>query len=107
LLDQNATSGRLLDENAISSAIEESLATMPGGEGAPKFLNTATEPSAMITDRFEDHNDPDEATRMANIDGLAKIERANRAVPPSREERTRAVDIRNDPSMSDVDWDID
>jgi hypothetical protein len=60
----------------------------------------------MITDRFEDHNDPDEATRMANIDGIASMERANRGNVP-REERTRAVDIRNDASMSDIDWDID
>ena len=57
----------------------------------------------MVTDRFSE----DEATRMANVDGIASLERANRNQKPSREESTRAVDIRNDPSMSDVDWDID
>ena len=107
LLDEKALSGSpLLDENAISSAIEESLASMPGDTGgrggAPKFLPATTEPS--IVNHFDGE---DEATRMANIDGIASMERANRGTAPSREERTRAVDIRNDPSMSDVDWDID
>jgi hypothetical protein len=26
---------------------------------------------------------------------------------PGNEERTRAVNIRNDPSISDIDWDLD
>jgi hypothetical protein len=26
---------------------------------------------------------------------------------PSNDERTRAVNIRNDPSISDIDWDLD
>jgi hypothetical protein len=92
---------RLLD----AVAIEEQLNTMPEHSLSPKFLNTTTEPQAML-EGFESA-DPDEATRMANLDGIASMERANRGHPPVREERTRAVDIRNDPSMSDVDWDID
>jgi hypothetical protein len=73
----------------------------------------------------------DDATRMANVGSLAAMGRnkapsrvpeparpagpksASRAAakPPStskpNDERTRAVDIRNDASISDVDWDLD
>jgi hypothetical protein len=44
----------------------------------------------------------DEATRMANVDGSPRQPRT-----AAHDERTRAVDIRNDPSISDIDWDID
>lgn len=68
----------------------EDNATRADPDYNPKFLDAATEHAPMHLD--------DEATRMAHIDRL----------PPSRhEERTRAVDIRNDPSISDIDWDID
>jgi len=69
------------------------------GEHAPKFLPSTTEASAPPS--FDE-----EATRMANVDSIGK----RRAPPPSsskNDERTRAVDIRNDPSISDIDWDID
>ena len=78
----------------------------------------------------------DEATRMANIDGIAAAERARKQQlpPPSKQppapskqgpapsrkppppgtaqqppadERTRAVNIRGDKSISDIDWDLD
>jgi hypothetical protein len=49
--------------------------------------------------------DDNEATSLADLDGSLK--QASGAKPPRRDEQTRAVDIRNDPSMSDVDWDID
>ena len=72
----------------------------------------------------------DDATRMANVGSLPGVGRkpspsrapeparagpksASRAAakPPSpskpNDERTRAVDIRNDASISDVDWDLD
>jgi len=72
----------------------------------------------------------EDATRMANIDSLAAMaprkpasgpkpitttpKPTKRAPPPpsvssgGNDERTRAVDIRNDPrAMSDIDWDID
>lgn len=52
---------------------------------------------------IEDH---DEATRMSSLDGIAAMERA-RNQPMAAEERTRAVDIRNDKSISDIDWDLD
>jgi hypothetical protein len=69
------------------------------GEQAPKFLAAKTEMAPPPS--FDD-----EATRMANIDAGGR----RRLPPPSspkHEERTRAVDIRNDPSISDIDWDID
>ncbi|HET7504791.1 MAG TPA: NAD(P)-binding domain-containing protein [Kofleriaceae bacterium] len=52
---------------------------------------------------FEDN--ADEATRLASLEGIAAMERARHG--PSNEERTRAVNIRNDPSISDIDWDLD
>jgi hypothetical protein len=87
---------RLLDAESMSTVNHEPVSA--------KFIGAATEPEAVLTDPF---GNEDEATRMANIDGIAALERANRTQKPSREESTRAVDIRNDPSMSDVDWDID
>jgi hypothetical protein len=51
----------------------------------------------------------DEATRMANVEGIAAMERARKgaAQQPPQEERTRAVNIRSDKSISDIDWDLD
>ena len=52
-----------------------------------------------------------EQTRMASIDSIArKHPPPPRSSPRQQDERTRAVDIRNDPNMpnmNDVDWDID
>ena len=57
---------------------------------------------------------PDEdATRMSNVSSFAGLppRRTAKAQPPAKgavpDERTRAVDIRNDSSISDVDWDLD
>ncbi len=88
---------RLLDDGVIDDA----LSVMP----ADKFIGAVTEPQAPqgphgMFGGFDDN----EATRLSNSDGSGG---PPRAVPPPRDERTRAVDIRNDPSMSDVDWDID
>jgi thioredoxin reductase (NADPH) len=63
-------------------------------EYPPKFLDAKTEHSPSPFD--------EEATRMANVDGSPRQPRT-----PAHDERTRAVDIRNDPSISDIDWDID
>jgi thioredoxin reductase (NADPH) len=70
----------------------------------PRFLSPAptTDPDLNL----EDHRDPDEATRLASFEGIAAMERA-RHHGPSNEDRTRAVNIRNDPSISDIDWDLD
>jgi len=70
-------------------------------DGAPKFLPAKTELSAVPPDQFDD--DPDEATRMANLGRISRERRGN----PGRDERTRAVDIRSDQSISDIDWDLD
>ncbi|HUJ63534.1 MAG TPA: hypothetical protein VLX92_33775, partial [Kofleriaceae bacterium] len=77
-----------------AAAAGRAIPVPENGEYPPRFLAANTEPSASI---FE--NNEDEATRMAHIDSARK--------PQSTEERTRAVDIRNDPSISDIDWDID
>jgi hypothetical protein len=58
---------------------------------------------------FDEPHD-DEATRMANVDGILPPRR--QASPPRRgakhdPESTRAVDVRNDPGINDIDWDID
>ncbi|MEO8552999.1 MAG: FAD-dependent oxidoreductase, partial [Kofleriaceae bacterium] len=82
---------KLLDGDAVDQA----LSTMAGD----KFIAAKTEQQSMLFD------ETDEATSLANLDG--SLAQASGAKPPSRDERTRAVDIRNDPSMSDVDWDID
>jgi len=81
---------RLLDDHAVDAA----LSAVTG----EKFIPSTTEPQAMLFDH------DDEATRLSNVDGSLPGQRQN---APTRDERTRAVDIRNDPSMSDVDWDID
>lgn len=48
----------------------------------------------------------DEATSIASLDGIAAMERARHQGIPN-EDRTRAVNIRNEPSISDIDWDLD
>jgi hypothetical protein len=72
------------------------------------FAGRLRAPSAVARNLggFEDHQDPDEATRLASLDSMAAMERA-RAHGQTTDERTRAVNIRNDPSISDIDWDLD
>jgi len=71
---------------------------------APKFpTNTpTTEPSPFGN---LDTSEIDEATSIASLDGIAAMERARHQ--GNNDERTRAVNIRNDPSISDIDWDLD
>ncbi|HEY3804135.1 MAG TPA: NAD(P)-binding domain-containing protein [Kofleriaceae bacterium] len=84
---------RLFDDGAI----DDGLRTLVGD--APKFLNSATIPDPR---EYPPDDSDGDATRLSNL---------NLGRPPNRnsngDERTRAVDIRNDRSMSDVDWDID
>ncbi|TMQ11611.1 MAG: 4Fe-4S dicluster domain-containing protein [Deltaproteobacteria bacterium] len=79
--------------------------TRPAEDFQARFLPVApsTEPGVGS---FEDHRDLDESTRLASLDSIAAMERA-RNHGPSHDERTRAVNIRNDPSISDIDWDLD
>jgi thioredoxin reductase (NADPH) len=53
---------------------------------------------------FEDHREEGESTRLASVEGLAAAERARKG---AGDERGRAVNIRNDPSIADIDWDLD
>jgi thioredoxin reductase (NADPH) len=91
-------------DHGIDRGIDEM--TRPADDFPPRFLATAptTEPGADAL--FEDHRDADEATRLSRIEGSAARDRA-RHHGPSHDERTRAVNIRDDPSISDIDWDID
>lgn len=114
---RSAPNNNLFDEPTRLGGIDEGLlestkreqALPPADEYPPKFLNTATDISEPVFSGGFD----DEATRMANVDGPAKPAKpakpARRVPPPPKgnDERTRAVDIRNDGSINDVDWDID
>lgn len=115
---RSAPNNNLFDEPTRLGGIDEGLlestkreqALPPADEYPPKFLNPATEISEPV---FGSGGFDDEATRMANVDGPArpvKPAKPVRRVPPppkGNDERTRAVDIRNDGSINDVDWDID
>jgi thioredoxin reductase/ferredoxin len=76
----------------------DDLATRPG-EDVPLFTSAPRHlPPELHTE---------EATKLQSVEGIASMERANRGQPQADPERTRAVDIRNDKSISDVDWDLD
>ena len=79
--------------------------TRPSDDFPPRFVapSPTTDPSF---DSAEEHRDPEEATRLASLEGIAAMERARNHGSPN-DERTRAVNIRNDPSISDIDWDLD
>lgn len=65
------------------------------------------EPTRMAPPSHPVVDDPrDERTRMASLEAIAAMENTHRPTQPG-DERTRAVNIRNDPSISDVDWDLD
>jgi thioredoxin reductase/ferredoxin len=85
----------------------------PGGyggpHGAPETLPRDRFPANLPTTDpggFGVDNNFDEATSISSFDGLAAMERA-RHQGGSNEDRTRAVNIRSDPSISDIDWDLD
>jgi thioredoxin reductase (NADPH) len=78
--------------------------TRQSNDYPPTYLSPGQ--SAEPSFGFEDHQDPEEATRLSSLEGIAAMERV-RGHGPSNDERTRAVNIRNDPSISDIDWDLD
>ncbi len=108
------------------AGILEALRQLPGGGGADRGPAPAPPPKAAFGEEptrmanidaraldeagaamLEDNSD--EATRLSNFDAIAAMEQRPRqpAAHPASEERTRAVNIRNDPSISDIDWDLD
>jgi hypothetical protein len=91
---------RLAPVDPLFSDTHDDPMTRPGADGMP------TPPiGSMPLTGFED-NGHDEATKLASLEGIAAMERANRG-QHTDPERTRAVDIRNDQSISDIDWDLD
>ncbi|HET9621221.1 MAG TPA: NAD(P)-binding domain-containing protein [Kofleriaceae bacterium] len=65
-----------------------------------KFLAQAPATDPNFSGPFDDHRETDESTRLSSFEGMAARHNGN-------DERTRAVNIRNDPSISDIDWDLD
>jgi thioredoxin reductase/ferredoxin len=97
-----------VDMHLLEQSRKDASAPRPDSEFPPKFLPANTE---IAPPSFED-----EATRLAGEPGtrLPPEPAPRRAPPPPRggggkltEERTRAVDIRQDGSINDIDWDID
>ncbi|HEY0479578.1 MAG TPA: NAD(P)-binding domain-containing protein [Kofleriaceae bacterium] len=88
-------------EQEIDHELDE--LTRPADDFPPRFLQASPSTEPGLTS-FDDHRD--ESTRLASLDGMAAMERARNHGPPL-DERTRAVNIRNDPSISDIDWDLD
>ncbi len=92
---------RIADVDARLFDEDEGM-TRPGD--APRFLQASTEP--QLAPEHLDEGPDEEATRMANVSNISRAPR--RAPPPPRgEERTRAVDIRDERKINDIDWDID
>ncbi|HEU0035462.1 MAG TPA: NAD(P)-binding domain-containing protein [Kofleriaceae bacterium] len=95
-----------IDPRAYDETGQEEI-TGPGGGNLmtpPPIAPPRPPPPAQnLFSDVEDHGD--EATRLASLDSLAAMERARNH--GGNDERTRAVNIRNDPSISDVDWDLD
>jgi hypothetical protein len=81
----------------------------PADDLASRLRAPAQVPSAEPNAETLDEHEFDEATRRASVDRLAALRRRG----PAPEERTRAVNIRSDrpdrsdPSISDIDWDLD
>jgi hypothetical protein len=75
--------------------------------GAPRFLSPApsTDPMAPGGLGYDDVPEFDEATKLARLDGSTSDRGRHHGLP--NDERTRSVNIRNDPSISDIDWDLD
>ncbi len=93
-----------IDPRAYDETGVEERTDRAGATPSHKFPATApaTDPQFL---HLEDN--ADEATRLASLDSLAAMDRLRNAPANNSDERTRAVNIRNDPSISDIDWDLD
>jgi thioredoxin reductase/ferredoxin len=75
----------------------------------PDSIGLRSVDTGELTPPVFDH-DGDEATSVASVDAMKAMARRGRKAPPQpagNDENTRAVNIRNDASISDVDWDLD
>lgn len=125
LFDEPTRMGNIDEHLLDQTRPEEALQT---DRDNPRFIDAATEMSG------NPFSGDDEKTRMASVESITRS-KSSRAAPakappagkaPSAarprprlpppgtakpDERTRAVDIRgdgiNDPSINDIDWDID
>ena len=92
-----------MDAHLLEQARSGEIAVPTIEEYPPKFLPANTELAPM---HFDEPPLDEDATRMSDVDSIAR-----RHPPPPRgggnDERTRAVDIRHDPGINDIDWDID
>lgn len=70
-----------------------------------KPILTTPTPTPRPMGEFDDNSE--EATRLSSLEGISAMERARQHGVVGADERTRAVNIRNDPSISDIDWDLD
>ncbi|MBA2540376.1 MAG: NAD(P)-binding domain-containing protein [Deltaproteobacteria bacterium] len=106
---------RAYDETGVEERTDRGSQVRKFPQAQPK---TDPSPSRFGGGELEDNGD--EATRLASLDSLAAMDRVRNSPnaphkaphPPSpsansSDERTRAVNIRNDPSISDIDWDLD
>lgn len=91
-----------MDAHLLEQARSGEISVPSVDEYPPKFLPANTELAPM---HFDEPLDED-ATRMSNIDPVGARRQPARG-GGSNDERTRAVDIRNDPGINDIDWDID
>jgi hypothetical protein len=110
LFDQPTRLGDVDSHLLDQTRPEDALPPQDVATDQERFLDAATEMAPLPYHRHAQGHADDEATRMAHIDGKKR-----RQPPPPRgptgEERTRALDINNDPNtntnINDVDWDID
>ena len=86
------------------AAIRSEQANPSRGQFDDPTRNTSLGESAheLFEPEVDEHQEP---TRLANMDGSPLSSPRN--PPPSNDERTRAVHIRSDKSISDIDWDLD
>ncbi len=101
--------------NAKSLALDDSFDGLTVPERGPGPIPARPKLPPPSRNPVDEVGPNDEATRMASLDSIARNARATEvpaALPrpkpgPVNDESTRAVDIRGDRSMSEVDWDLD
>jgi hypothetical protein len=113
-IDPRAYDETGLEERTARPNKPKTPSPLPEPFGRPSEMRPTPQwpPNTLPTDpsnpplHIDDHGH-DEATSIASLDGIAAMERARHGHTGNNDERTRAVNIRNDPSISDIDWDLD